>query len=128
MTTPAQLDERYGRGPRRRLPWIIGGIVAAAVVGVAGWYTVRGSAEAVDITGLGFVLNDEHTVTVKFQITSPTDRPVHCIIEAQDEEFGIVGWRVVEYPASSAHARAFEERVPTIGEATTGLVNSCWVA
>ncbi|MGN8024748.1 DUF4307 domain-containing protein [Microbacterium sp. 22242] len=128
MTTQAQLDERYGRGPRRRLPMILGGAVAVAVVAVLGWWTYQGSADAVDVTDRGFALTDPHTVTVSFQISAPTDRPVHCILEAQDEEFGIVGWKVIAYPASSQRARAFTERIPVVGEATTGLVNSCWVS
>jgi hypothetical protein len=55
------------------------------------------------------------------------NRPVHCIVEAQDEEFGIVGWRLVTYPGSE-HSRAFTEHVPIVSAATTGLVNSCWVS
>ncbi|MDA4895591.1 MULTISPECIES: DUF4307 domain-containing protein [Microbacterium] len=127
MTTPAQLDERYGRTRRGRLPWIIGGALAAIVIVVAGWITVRSTADQVDVTGTGFEVLDEHAVTVSFQITAPRDRDVHCIVEAQDEEFGIVGWRVLDYPASAEHSRAFTEKVPTVGLATTGLVNTCWV-
>ena len=112
VTTPAQLDERYGRGPRRRLPMILTIVAAAVVVGVFGWWTWQGSADTVDVTGTGFHLGDDHTVTVSFQISAPTNRPVHCIVEAQDEEFGIVGWRLVTYPASEQHARAFTEQDP----------------
>ncbi|WP_218844618.1 DUF4307 domain-containing protein [Microbacterium pseudoresistens] len=128
VTTPAELDERYGRTGSKRVPWIVGGALAVAVVGVAGWMTVRSAMDDVDITGTGYRVIDEHSVTVDFQITAPRDRDVHCIVEAQDEEFGVVGWKVVEYPASADHARAFSETVPTVALATTGLVNSCWVA
>ncbi len=128
VTTPAQLDERYGRGPRRRLPMIVGGAIAVAAIAVFGWWTVQGSADAVDVTDRGFDLTDAHTVTVSFQISAPADRPVHCILEAQDEEFGIVGFKVIEYAPSAQRARAFTERIPVVGEATTGLVNSCWVS
>ena len=129
MTTPAQLDERYGRTGRRRLPWIIAGIaLAVAAVGWFGWHTVAGAVDDVEATGTGYEVVDEHIVTVSFQVTAPPDRTVHCIVEAQDEELGIVGWRAVEYPASSERSRAFTETVPTVALATTGLVNSCWVA
>lgn len=128
VTTPAQLDERYGHGPRKRLPMIIGAAVAIAVVGVFGWWTVQGSIDAVDVTARGFELTDAHTVTVSFQFSAPTDRPVHCILEAQDEEFGIVGWKVIAYPATDQRVRSYTERIPVVGAATTGLVNSCWVS
>ena len=75
----------------------------------------------------GFHLVDEHRVTVDFQVTLRQGEPVTCIIEAQDTEHGIVGWRVVEYPADPAHTRRFSETVPTTAEATTGLVPSCWI-
>ena len=52
---------------------------------------------------------------------------VTCALEAQDTEHGVVGWRVVEYPADPAHTRAFSETIPTIAEATTGFVSSCWI-
>ena len=66
-------------------------------------------------------------MTVDFQVTLRQGEPVTCIIEAQDTEHGIVGWRVVEYPADPAHTRRFSETVPTTAEATTGLVPSCWI-
>ena len=66
-------------------------------------------------------------MTLGFQITAPRGAAVACALEAQDEEHGVVGWRVVELPASDLHARAFREVIPTTAPATTGFVNSCWV-
>lgn len=128
MTTAQELDERYGRTRSRRLPWVIGAAVVALVIGVAGWLTVSQAAEAVDADDLGYEVVDAHTVSVRFQITAPAGRVVFCALEALDEEFGVVGWRIVEIAAGDAHSRSFTERIPTVAEATTGLVNSCWVA
>lgn len=129
MTTQDMLDERYGRrrSPARR--WIIAGAVVAAVavIAVFGWFTVQGALDAVDSDTTSFDVADEHSVTLGFQITSPPGAPVACVIQAQDEEHGIVGWRVVELPASEVHARAFREAIPTTALATTGFVDTCWV-
>jgi hypothetical protein len=57
----------------------------------------------------------------------PIGRDVACALEAQDEEHGVVGWKIIEIAASEQHTRAFRESIPTVAEATTGLVNSCWV-
>ena len=38
----------------------------------------------------------------------------------------IVGWRVIEYPASEEITRALVETIPTVAQATTGTVQSCW--
>ena len=128
MTTPEQLDERYGRTRRRRAPWIIAGIVAILLVGGYGWGIVAQSMNQVDADDLGYTLVDEHSVDVRFQITGVQGKDVVCIVEALDEEFGVVGWKVVEIPAGDSHAQALATTIPTVAEATTGLVNTCWVA
>ncbi|KRB39070.1 DUF4307 domain-containing protein [Microbacterium sp. Root180] len=129
MTTQDMLDERYGRtrSPRRR--WVIGAAVAlgAIVVGLFVWTTVSNSLDAVDVDTTGFEVVDEHSVILSFQFTAPMGRSVACAIEAQDEEHGVVGWRVVELPPSQEHAQAFRETISTTAPATTGFVNACWV-
>ncbi|MGP3536250.1 DUF4307 domain-containing protein [Microbacterium sp. RD1] len=130
MTTQEMLDERYGRrrlGRRRVVGWSVVGILAVAAVVALGWTTVQRSIESVNVDGLGYDVVDERTVTVSFQLTAPRGREIACVVEAQDEEHGIVGWRVVTYPATDTHAQAYEESVPTVSLATTGLVNSCWL-
>ncbi|PVE91552.1 DUF4307 domain-containing protein [Microbacterium sp. TPD7012] len=128
MTTAEELDERYGRTRTRRTPWIIGGIVALLVVGAFGWMIVAQSMSSVDADDLGFDLVDEHTVDVRFQVTGVQGKDVVCVVEALDEEFGVVGWKVVDIPAGDSHSQAVSASVPTVSAATTGLVNTCWVA
>jgi hypothetical protein len=128
VTTPEQLDDRYGRRRTRRLPWIIAGAVAVLAVGVYGWMTVSQSMNSVDADDLGFVLVDEHTVEVRFQVSGVQGKDVVCVVEALDEEFGVVGWKVVDIPDVARHSQALSTQIPTVAEATTGLVNTCWVA
>ncbi|WP_337006384.1 MULTISPECIES: DUF4307 domain-containing protein [unclassified Microbacterium] len=128
MTTARQLDERYGRTGRRRTPWIIGGAVALLVVGAFSWMTVTQSMASVDADDLGFELVDAHSVNVTFQVTGVQGKNVVCAVEALDEEFGVVGWKIVEIEAGDRHSQARSVTIPTVAEATTGLVNTCWVA
>ncbi|CAH0134883.1 hypothetical protein SRABI76_00393 [Microbacterium oxydans] len=128
MTTAAQLDDRYGRTRRRRTPWIIGIAIAVLLVGAFGWMTVAQSMSSVDADDLGYELVDEHTVDVRFQVTGVQGKDVVCIVEALDEEFGVVGWKLVEIAAGDSHSKAVAATIPTVSEATTGLVNTCWVA
>ena len=123
------LDDRYGRrrGPRGRIGWIVVGVIVAAVVGYLSWTTVASAVDTVDVDGTGFVWHDAHSVSVQFQITVRPGVPVTCALEAQDTEHGVVGWRVVEYPASEEHSRAYTETITTTSEATTGFASSCWI-
>ncbi|MGM7670843.1 DUF4307 domain-containing protein [Microbacterium sp. A93] len=128
MTTALELDKRYGRGRKRRMPWIIGGVIALAVVVIAGWMTVSQSMNSVGANDLGYEVVDEHSVTVHFQVSATQGKDVVCAVEALDEEFGVVGWKVVEIPGGDSHTQQLSTTVPTVSEATTGLVNTCWIA
>lgn len=128
MTTASELDERYGRTSRRRLPWVIGITIAAVAVIAFGWMTVASEMNAVDADDLGFTVADEHSVDLRFQFTAPRGADVVCTVEALDPEFGVVGWKVVEISGTEQHTRAVDVRIPTVAEATTGLVKGCWVA
>ena len=70
------LDERYGRrrSPARR--WAIGGgiLVAVGLVALFGWFTVQNALDSVDADTTSFEVADEHSVSLGFQITSPTKR------------------------------------------------------
>lgn len=124
----AELDDRYGRSRRsRRGRWIALGIVSAAIVGYFGWTTVAQAMDSVDVDNVAFREVDAHSVTIDFQVTLRAGEAVTCAIEAQDTDHGIVGWRIVEYPASEAHTRSFTETIPTVAAATTGLATSCWI-
>lgn len=110
------------------MPWIIGGVIALIAIIAASWMTVSQSFSTVDADDLGFEVVDGHSVTVNFQITGKQGTAVVCAIEALDEEFGIVGWKIVEVPAGDGHIQRLSTTVPTVATATTGLVNTCWVA
>lgn len=124
------LDERYGRSLSRRrriVGWSVVAVGALALTSYVGWGVVARSIDAVDVSDTAFHVSDDRNVTISFQFTSPPGRSVACALQAFDEDHGVVGWRVVEYPAAEEHARAFTEDIPTVALATTGLVNTCWV-
>lgn len=136
MTSPtptaardARLDDRYGRtSTRSRRLWIVGlALVGVALLVYVAWGTLARTIDAVDYDTTGFHWHDEHSVTVDFQVTLRPDEAVACAVEAQDTDHGVVGWRVVSYPADPAHTRRFSVTVPTTAEATTGFVTSCWI-
>ncbi|MDX2375811.1 DUF4307 domain-containing protein [Microbacterium sp. LRZ72] len=126
---PSRLDLRYGRTPQRRRVRVIAGVAAITVAAVVvGWFALATSQGSVRADDLGYEVTDERSVEVAFQTSGPADRAIACAVEALDEEFGVVGWRVFVYPPNGETTRSFRESVPTVALATTGLVNACWVA
>jgi hypothetical protein len=131
MTTQRMLDERYGR--TRSLRGRVGagiaiGVVAAGGVGFLTWSAFSNSADAVDAVATGYQVVDARTVQLGFQVTAPVGSAVVCVLEADDTDHGVVGWKVVPLPASTSHTHAYQETIPTVAQATTGLVNACWVS
>jgi hypothetical protein len=130
MTTQQMLDERYGRtrSPHARMwAWIVGVVVAVLVGALLVWMAWGSTSGSVDATATGYDVADARTVTLDFQITAAAGSDVVCVLEADDEDHGIVGWKVVRLAASERHTNAYSEVIPTVALATTGLVNSCWV-
>ena len=51
-----------------------------------------------------------------------------CIVQALNEDFTVVGWKVIEVPASTLHIRSLTETVRVAQEANTGWIYHCWLA
>lgn len=129
----AELDARYGRDRSHRIRnrlLLIGAAVAFAVVLIAWvvWAGLDGSKPSVEATDTGHVLmNDERAVEVSWTLSVPPGNETTCIVQAFDDNFTVVGWKVVEIPASDRHLRSFTEVVRVAREANTGLINRCWL-
>lgn len=127
------LAERYGRTRTRRTRdrlLLIGGAVAFAVVLIAWvvWAGLDGQKPSVEATDTKHVvMNDERAVEVTWTLSVPPGNETACIVQAFDEDFTVVGWRVVEIPASDRHLRSFTETVRVAREANTGLISRCWL-
>lgn len=131
MSTQAMLDDRYGRVRSRRsrmTSWIVVGLLAALGVVALLWISFGNSANSVNAEASSYHVVDPRSVTVSFQLTAPAGARVVCALEADDDQHGIVGWRMVRYPPAQAHSRSLTETIPTLALATTGLVNTCWVS
>ncbi|MFE5673053.1 DUF4307 domain-containing protein [Agromyces sp. NPDC056523] len=126
------LADRYGRttGRRRRERLLLAGAAAAFAVVLVAWVVwagLDGSRPQVQATDLGHRLLDDRAVEVTWRLSAPADTEAACIVKALNEDFTVVGWRVVEIPASDRPLRSFTERVRTAQQANTGLVDHCWL-
>jgi Domain of unknown function (DUF4307) len=132
MGTPSRdlPDDRYGRtlSPvRRRVGVAVLMLVVAAALGWFAWsaYSGRGSATGTDV---GFVVVDDGTVRVTFDVTKPKDATATCIVQAMDSGFGVVGTVRVRVGPSEHGVVRQTATVRTTNRATTGGVTSCSVA
>ncbi len=137
MPEPAEndaLDARYGRTRARRTRdrlLLVGGAVVVAIVLVAWvvWAGLDGRRPTVEATDTGHrLMNEQRAVEVSWTLSVPPGNDTACIVQALDEDFTVVGWRVIEIPASDRHLREFTEVVRVAREANTGLISRCWLA
>lgn len=129
MTT--SLDQRYGRTRvrRRRDVWVAVVVAAAFVVVFAAWVIwagLDGSKPAIEAQDTRHTIIDEHSVSVTFQVSMSPGTRASCAVQALNESFAIVGWKVVDLPASTKYTRSFTEVLRTVGQSNTGLVAECW--
>jgi hypothetical protein len=127
------LDERYGRTPARsRRRRIIAIVVAGGFALVFGawivWAGLLGDGAAIEFRDVGHEIVDDSLVTVRWQVTVEPNTSVSCAVEALNERFSVVGWKVVHLPTSPQRTRTFTEDVHTSELAVSGLIYRCWLA
>lgn len=124
------LDERYGRRGLRRGPWIA--VIAAAVLVAAAlaWFAWARPIEqqgAIEVTDLAHSIESDAAVSVTWRVVVDPGREVSCAIAAMNTSYAIVGWIVVDIPASTETIRDLDARVRTSERAATGFVYGCWL-
>jgi Domain of unknown function (DUF4307) len=133
LDNPASMEtvsgDRYGRtaSPARRRA-VIAGVALLVVAGLAwfAWtaYSGRQSASGTDV---GFVVVDDGTVQVTFDVTKPKQTTASCTIEALDPGFSVVGTVAVRVGPADHDVVRRTATVRTTNRATAGRVVSCTV-
>jgi hypothetical protein len=129
---PSTIDERYGRTPgaARRTRWFaIGAAILFTFVFVAWlvWGGLGGVPAQFEANDIGHEIVDDRVVSVRWSFTVEAGTPARCAVQALNSSFGIVGWKVVDIPASQSITREFTETVLTTERAVTGLIYRCWL-
>lgn len=126
------LNTRYGRTPksgRRQKIWAVTGVAGVALVVIA-WLWWAGLAQPTaqfESRDLGYELVSDREVIVKFEVSVAPGTQINCAVQALNASYGIVGWQVLEIPASDQRTRVFNQPVRTSEQAVTGLLYQCWV-
>jgi hypothetical protein len=132
-TTQQRLDERYGRTPgaerRTRRLMVVAGIVFAAVFTAwVVWGGLSGTKAELEVRDLGYANVTDTSIDVRWEVSVAPGTPVGCAVQALNENFGIVGWRIIELPASPERTRVLVETIRTAERAVTGLPYRCWLS
>ncbi|MEO7148097.1 MAG: DUF4307 domain-containing protein [Terrimesophilobacter sp.] len=128
----SNLNERYGRTPARIRRTRLLAIIAAAGIAVVFvlwviWTGLDNGQGSIDVQDIGHTIVDDANVSVTWALSVPAGTAVSCAIQAQNEAHGIVGWKIVQLPASDRFTRQFTENVRTTQQAVTGLIYRCWL-
>jgi hypothetical protein len=131
-TSAPDLDARYGRGQRsrrleKRILWSLGGFI---VVVFAAWVVLvafDGDGASLETRDVAHTIVDEHSVEVSFSVNVAPGTPTVCAVQALNEAHAIVGWKIVEVPASNERNRVITEVVRTSEQSNTGLISRCWL-
>ncbi|MBX3194712.1 MAG: DUF4307 domain-containing protein [Microbacteriaceae bacterium] len=127
-----RLESRYGRTPVRRglarlLAVAAGAGVLVVAIAWAIWVGLLGPAASLESRTTGYVVVDDSTVEVRYEVTVDAGRTVSCAVQALNSSFETVGWRIVELPASEQRTRSLTEVLRTTEPAVTGLIYRCWL-
>ncbi len=128
----AALDARYGRTPHRRrreraifiIAAVLFGVVFTAWVVWAGFDNDQGNLGTQDVA---HSIIDDAQVSVTWQVSVEPGSTVSCALQAQNESHAIVGWKIVDIPASTNFNNRYKEEVRTSQRAVTGLIYRCWL-
>lgn len=127
-----QVAERYGRtsGSRRRrviLAVIVGAAVLATTIVWVIWAGLFSPAASLESRDLGFSTLPDESVEVRFEVTTAPGTDVSCALQALNEDYGIVGWKIVALAPSDTRTRQFSQIVRTAEPAVAGLIYRCWL-
>lgn len=126
------LADRYGRSPRTQHSqrWIVVALAGGLVIAFVLWLLWRGSIGAdsvIDAQVAAFEAIDDTAMEVTVVIDFDPADTASCAIEIQSSNKSIVGWIIVDVPASDSRARVIDQRVNTTERGVVGLISRCWL-
>jgi hypothetical protein len=116
-STTARLDARYGRSPDRRRRRRVLGVVAA----------FDGDGSELEARDTGYQITDDRSVEVQYTVSTDPGTPVRCAVQALNNVQAIVGWKVVDLPATGSRSTTYTTSLATTERAVTGLIYRCWL-
>lgn len=106
--------------------WVIGGAWTLGALALIVWVALSRVPQQVTPQVTGYVVRDDATVVVDYDVRRPANTPVECVVAALDIHQGRVGAVTDEVPASPTAGSVHRTvTVRTSAPAVTGIVQSC---
>ncbi len=120
------LAARYGKRAKlskTRWRWISAAGITLMAIGVL--FASIANYNPVQSQDVGFSVKNPTQVILDFELTKPMEATAVCSVEALNEQFGQVGYKVIEIgPQETAKVR-LSVSINTTELATTALVDEC---
>lgn len=120
------LAQRYGKQPklsRTRWLWISAVGIVLMMIGVL--FASMANYNPVQSQDIGFSVKDPTQVVLDFELSKPLDAVAVCSVEALNEQFLQVGYKIIEIgPQETSNVR-MSVSINTTELATTALVDEC---
>lgn len=128
----AGIQARYGRTPTRkkrdrRILWIGAALFVVILGAWVIWAGTDGPGATIDARDIGYTIIDDSHISVTYEVSVAEGTTSSCVVQALNESFTVVGWKVVDLPASDRFTRSFTEVLNTSELSNTGLIYRCWL-
>lgn len=127
-----QLDRRYGRSRKEKMAGRLAGAFAGAVFAVIlgawlWWGGVLETPAQLQYRDISHEIPSSREVIVNYEVTAVPGTNISCAIQALNESFGIVGWKIEELGPAESWTRVYSTTLRTSEPAVTGLIYECWL-
>jgi len=120
------LATRYGkRAKLSKVSWRWISVIGITLMAIGVLFASMANYNPVQSQDIGFSVKDPTQVILDFELTKPIDAVAVCSVEALNEQFGQVGYKVIEIGPQETGKVRLSVSINTTELATTALVDEC---
>ena len=120
------LAQRYGKQPKlSRTRWLWISVVGIVLMMIGVLFASQANYNPVQSQDIGFSVKDPTQVVLDFELSKPLDAVAICSVEALNEQFLQVGYKIIEIGQQETSTVRLSVSINTTELATTALVDEC---